>query len=134
MGLFYLKLIMHFTGSWTNSFIMWCSFDLWACTFCYIRVWVNGWRAFNEWLYCEGKWEAFCFFFLLVFFIIYFRFKNFLLVIRCPLAFFFSIGKAHFRIIIWHAVVVYFICLLNDVTFVRHIYLNFIFITLPLLP
>ena len=44
--------------------------------------------------------KHFVFFFLLVFFIIYFRFKNFLLVIRCPLAFFFSIGKAHFRIII----------------------------------
>ena len=40
------------------------------------------------------------FFFACFFFIIYFRFKNFLLVIRCPLAFFFSIGKAHFRIII----------------------------------
>ena len=42
-------------------------------------------------------------FFAFFFFFFYnfgFRFKNFLLVIRCPLVFCFSIGKAHFRIII----------------------------------
>ena len=129
------KIIMQFTGSRTNSFINWCSFELWACTFCYIRVWVNGRRAFNEWLSCEGKWEAlFCLFasFLILILDSRFSFKWY----YAPFYLIFSLKKVLFYNNYFHTlpVVVYFICLLNDITFLRCIYVYLIFITLPLLP